>query len=171
MHIWAVAFGNKWSLSVIKISWFNCNLSPISLTNSQFGESLTLQTSLKSLICLIMQAERGKIAIGENLIKVCVPALLLLSVRLMPNTLPCHPISVRWMQVQHSHHCQIVLQQSPKGKSMHQLQYCLDQAGQEFMNKFSSYLVQNQQRLMLGKEFSTMLVKTVQHFQVFKATP
>ena len=113
--------GAKWSLGVIKMPCFNQSPSPISLTNSQFGKSLTFQISLKSLICLIMWVERENIAVGENLIKLCVLALLLPSIRLMPNTLPCHPISAHWMQVQHSRHCQIILQQSPKGKSMHQL--------------------------------------------------
>lgn len=117
VHTWPVAFGNKCSVGVIKLVCFNYSPSLFSLTASQFWEVLLCRPLWNLFICLIMWVEREKVATGRNLIKLCVLALLLPSIRLMPNTLPCHPISVHWTQVQRSHHCQIILQQSPKGKA------------------------------------------------------
>lgn len=125
VQIWPMESGSKWNLYVTKLSYFNYSPFPFSLIPSQFRGSLTLQTSLKSLICLITWVEKEKIAVREILLNLCA-SFITSSIRLMANTLPCHLISVHWRQVQRSHHCQIILQQLPEGKSTHQVQWWLD---------------------------------------------
>lgn len=76
---------------------------------------------LKTLLCFIIEGQKR--STRENLIKFYLQAFLCHSVRLIPGSLPCHPVSVRWMKAQRSRRCQTIPQQSPKWKAA--LEFCI----------------------------------------------
>ena len=128
-------------------------------------------SSLKSLIYLIMWVEREKIALRGNLIKLYVLTLLFSSIRLMPNTLPCHPVSVHWRQVQHSHHYQIIPQQSPKGKKHSSGAVAVGPLNPGIHEQFGSCLIQKSTKTDTWHGVSHNPVNVAQHLQVYKGSP
>lgn len=160
-HSWPMMFGNKWRLSITKWSCTNYRPFPSFLTASPFWGKPHLPDLSEVFDMFNNVGWKGKIASRKNLIKLCVLALLLPPVRSMQTILPYHPISVHWMQAQHSRHCPIILQQSPRRKAHRSC------SAQEPISTFGSLWSLNEQTQTLSKTFLHIPYACMHHFQLW----
>lgn len=111
---------------------------------------------------------KGKIALRRNLIKLFVLALLLPSMRSTRNVLPYRPISVHWMQAPHSHHCLIILQQSPKGKAHISCWEGWAPLCRSLAAHLGSFGLKMNKRRHWARSLPILLMQMVHHFQPWK---